>query len=206
MNPMWLGKIAIVTNVHSSDLFTSTVAVNLANYGMTVIAFSSRRLSKDCHLNESQKTEKGRIVPYLCDTTKEDEVKAAFEWVIWEFGGIDVLINTTTTTTKQCGSSMCMENLTNQMRNVLNENIMSPIICISEAYKSMLNRGIIGYVINISIVHKLPLSAAAATADIFDIQPALKAITNRIRAENSRIRITVTIYPYYILCPSKFGF
>lgn len=196
-------KVAIVTNVHSSQI-SATIAVHLVNSGMTVIV-----LSRDCHSIDfaaaNLSDASGRLVPFVCDATKEDEIKAAFSWVIWEFAGIDLLINCTAMNHMPTNNStMMMDTLPSQMRHIFDENIMAPIMCTREAYKSMTARGVAGCVINISS----SLYCRQKPVSTIDFQlAALKALADFVRTDNNgRIRVTVFLFLYKSEIPTRLIF
>lgn len=84
------GKIAVVTGASSG--LGKDAALAYANAGANVCLLA-RRVEK---IEELAKEIEGlgvKSISVKCDVTKEDEVKAAIETVVNEFGRIDILLN-----------------------------------------------------------------------------------------------------------------
>jgi NADP+-dependent farnesol dehydrogenase len=140
-----------------------------------------------------------------CDLTSKDSIKAAFQWIEENLGGVDLLVN----------NAGCLRNTTiltedneDDLQVILQTNVMGLLICTKEAYKSMAKRDVDGYIVNINSVsgHSVPF--------IYGVKPsysiyagtkhAVTATTEVLRQElihmkNMKVRVSVNFIESSVL-------
>lgn len=104
-------------------------------------------LDLDTDALNNLKSENGKLVPLLCDVSKDKEVKRAIEKGISEIGEIDVLVNNAGIQRY----SIVTETSEEEWDLVMNVNLKSVFLCSKYALQSMLKKGK-GVVINVSSV------------------------------------------------------
>lgn len=197
--------MAVVTGASSG--IGSSIAVGLANAGMIVVGLARRQERVDELKKLVSGTAKGSLHSFSCDVQKEDEIVAAFAWVLQKFGGVDVLINNAGIA--KFGQLIGKDH-TPAIREVIDTNIMGTVICTREAFASMKSRGVDGHVVIINSVFghtvlRLP------DGPKFNIYPptkfALTAMTEVLRqefqAEGTKIKVTVSAickFIQYVYC------
>lgn len=147
MEQQWKGKIAVVTGASSG--IGAAIAKELCVQGMVVVGLA-RRLDRLIQLqNEIVAEHKDAVFhPVKCDMTKESEIETAFKYVEKSLGGVDVLIN-------NAGGVKMMTTLEGDLadlKHTIDLNLIGVISCTKKAYKSMVDRDVPGYIINISSI------------------------------------------------------
>lgn len=147
----WCGKVAVVTGA-SSGIGAAT-AVRLAEDGCITIGLARRveRIEQlKCTLKEGHK---GDLIAMQCDCSLEGEVRNVFECITSTYGNIQILVNAAGVNRKFLLLDGCNSE---EMRNVVDTNLMGPVYCIREAYKSM-KKTKSGHIININSIlgHKV---------------------------------------------------
>lgn len=189
----WSNKVAVVTGASSG--IGSAITVALVNAGMIVIGFARRQERVDELKTQLSRTAKGTLHSFKCDVQNEEEVVAAFAWVVQKFGGIDVLIN-------NAGISkpgrLTAKGQTRAIREVIATNIMGVVLCTREAYASMTSRGIDGHIILINSIlgHSVPVMPGAQQSIYPPTKYAVTAMTEVLRqefqADGNKIKVTVS--------------
>lgn len=95
-----------------------------------------------------------------CDLVNEEEIQSAVEYVCSEFGGVDVLINSTGSA-ESAGLLFLEEDGIEAAESVIRTNILGMLSIAKKAYQSMVERETGGYLINISATAE---RGAAATS------------------------------------------
>jgi NADP+-dependent farnesol dehydrogenase len=134
-----------------------------------------------------------------CDVTDETSIKAAFEWVETNLGGVDILINNA-----GCNrfTTILTENNMADLRTVLDTNLTGLLICTKEAFRSMKERNNYGFIINVNSVvgHSIPfpsLTTRLASNVYPSSKYAVRAASEVLRQElifmkNDKIRVSVS--------------
>ena len=145
---LWKGKVAVVTG--SSSGIGAAICKELVQHDVIVVGLA-RRLDRLNELKEQLVKEKSDAVfhPLKCDLTVESEIKAAFEYVEKTLGGVDILVNNAGTA-KRVGLLEC-ENM-DDLKAVIDTNLVSVVSCTKKAFKSMSDRDVPGYIINVSSI------------------------------------------------------
>ena len=144
---LWKGKVAVVTGASSG--IGAAIAKDLCRHGMIVVGLA-RRLDRLQDLQKEIVSQNDSSVfhPLKCDLTSEAEIQAAFDYVTRTLGGVDFLVNNAGTNNHSLLLNAEMEDL----RRVIELNLVSVISCTKKAFQSMSERDVPGYIINISSV------------------------------------------------------
>lgn len=103
---------------------------------MTVIGLSKRKDKIDA-LRLTLFDVKGRLDAVECDIRDEVQVAAAFKWIEDIHGGVDLLINNAGVLAK---GLLTDDNNTNELRKIIETNIIGLCLCTREAIKLMKKR------------------------------------------------------------------
>lgn len=151
---LWKGKVAVVTGASSG--IGEALCKDLCRLDVIVVGMARRidrleQLKKDIVATKSD----AQFHSVKCDLTQESEIKTAFEYVVNTLGGVDVLVNNAGVV-KQ--TSFFAEDNLDQLKSVIDTNLLGLISCTKKAFKSMSDRDVPGYIINISSVagHMVP--------------------------------------------------
>lgn len=196
----WSKKVAVVTGASSG--IGSAIAVALANAGMIVIGLARRQERVDELNTQLSGTTEGSLHSFKCDVQSEDDVVAAFAWIVQKFGGVDVLINNAGIGTP--GHLVGKDN-TPAIRGVVATNIMGVVLCTREAFASMKSRGVDGHIVLINSVagHCVPRLPGVTSFSIYaPTKHAVTAMTEVLRqefqAEGTKIKVTVSCEKSYL--------
>jgi len=188
----WVDKVAVVTGASSG--IGAAIAVDLANDGMKVVALGRRLERLEELKSKVNSTATGEIHSIKCDVSKEEEVIAAFNSIIDQLGGIDVLINNAGVV--RTNTSLLAKNNTVPIREVIDTNVMGIVYCTREAFQSMKSRNIDGHVILINSVcgHQVTMIPGVSLNIYPPSKYAVTAMTEIFRqefqTEGTKIKIT----------------
>jgi short-subunit dehydrogenase len=176
--------VAVVTGA-SSGIGEAT-ALALAGQGATVMLVA-RAEEKLQFLEREISAAGGRALAVRTDVTDRDSVAAMVERTIEEFGSLDVLVN-------NAGlglSGRVAELRAEDLRHVLEVNLIGPLVCIQAALPHM-RQG--GRIINVSSV--VGKRAIPKVGGYCATKSALNALSDALRVEVAGQGITVTsVYP-----------
>ena len=150
MNNMFdlTGKVAVVTGASSGLGYDAAYAY--AEYGADVVLLA-RRYERLVALKEKIESETGRrALAIKCDVMVEEEVKAAVEQAIAEFGKIDILLNDAGTNI--LGDVISLK--TEDWNTVVNTNLRGPFLMCKYVVPHMKERGY-GKIVNIASVNAI---------------------------------------------------
>lgn len=191
----WVGKVAVVTGASSG--IGATIVVDLANAGMIVIGLARRKELVEELISKVQETETaGALHAFKCDVSKEEDILVAFNWIIEQFGGVDVLINNAGV--MKPFTTLVSKDNTDAMRDVLDTNVLGVVLCTREAFQSMKNRNVAGHVILINSVggHKVPtlpgITLNIYTPSKFAVTAITEVLRQEFRNEGTKIKVTVS--------------
>lgn len=191
----WANKVAVVTGASSG--IGAAIAVALANSGMIVVGLARRQERVDQLKAQLPGTAKGSLHSFKCDVQSEDEVVAAFAWIVQTFGGVDVLINNAGIGWP--GLLVAKDNTTSSMREVIDTNIMGIVLCTREAFASMKSRGVDGHIVLINSVagHSLPCMPGVTSFGMyaptkFAVTAMTEVLRQEFQAEKTKIKVTVS--------------
>lgn len=143
----WFGKVAIVTGASAG--IGAAIVKELASHGVIVAGFA-RRKERVEQLAQENSNLKGKIHAVGCDVSKPESIKAAFEWVETELGGVDILINNAGIVRDT--DILTHDDNTQDILDIINTNLVGLILCSQAGYRSMDRRNAYGYIININSV------------------------------------------------------
>ena len=177
------GKVALVTGA-SSGLGVQ-FAKALADYGADVIIIA-RRLEKLEKVSKEIETLGRRCLPIKCDVTKEDEVVAAIEKAIKEFGKIDILVNNAGVGAGTPAESLPLE----EWKNVIDVNLNSVFLVAKEVGKHMIENKY-GRIINIASMYGIVANNALSVSPYHASKAGVVNLTRALAAEWAKYGITV---------------
>jgi short-subunit dehydrogenase len=176
--------VAVVTGA-SSGIGEAT-ALALAGRGAAVM-LAARAEEKLRFLEREISAAGGRALAMRTDVTDRDSVEAMVERTIEEFGSLDVLVN-------NAGlglSGRVAELRAEDLRQVLEVNLIGPLVCIQAALPHMRQEG---RIINVSSV--VGKRAIPKVGGYCATKSALNALSDALRVEVAGRGITVTsVYP-----------
>ncbi|XP_035913975.1 farnesol dehydrogenase-like [Anopheles stephensi] len=186
----WVGKVAIVTGA-SSGIGAATVQA-LARAGMTVVGLA-RRAERVEELKKSLPPDVGsRIHAFRCDVTSEESIVNAFGAVERQLGGVDVLINNAGVSKQSC--TLLTPGNSDDLRTVLDTNVMGLVLCTREAFQSMKRRQIAGHIVNINSIlgHKyVPFpNLNLYMASKYAVTAITETLRNDLRNEGTKVKVT----------------
>ncbi|KAM7349995.1 farnesol dehydrogenase [Cochliomyia hominivorax] len=140
----WHNRVAVVTGV-SSGIGAACAQMILAA-GVKVVGLA-RRLERMEELKKSLPVDQqNRFFYYKCDVSNEEDVNAAFQWIEKTMGGCDILVNNAGTIREGNLVDMPIQDI----KDVVNTNLMGAIYCTQNAFKSMKSRNSAGHLIYIN--------------------------------------------------------
>ncbi|XP_066259166.1 farnesol dehydrogenase-like [Euwallacea similis] len=190
----FVGKVAVVTGASAG--IGKSIAESLVKQGLVVAALA-RRFDRLQQMSKQLNGEKGKLVPYQCDVSQQDQIISVFKKITSELGPIHILVN-------NAGLSRMttiIDGDIDKWKLALDTNLLGATICIREAIASMKSANIKGHIININSV----LGHVVADLPTLNVYPATKhgltAMTETVRfeiiKENLPIKIT-SISPGYV--------
>lgn len=138
----WQNKVAVVTGANSG--LGLAILKKLAQSGVKVVGL-------DIEVDQIEKARDQlsgvQINERVCDVTKDDCVEAAFEWIGKSLGGVDILVNTARTF-RNIGV-LDYDQPIRELAYNIDVDYTGAIRCARLAYKSMEQRDVYGYIINV---------------------------------------------------------
>ncbi|XP_049313788.1 farnesol dehydrogenase-like [Bactrocera dorsalis] len=190
----WQNRVAVVTGA-SSGIGAATVK-DLLKANLIVVGLA-RRVERMEELKAQLPAEQQkRFHAVACDVSSQQSVDTAFDWIIKELGGVDILINNAGIfNAGQISTQNPVE-----IQKVLQTNVMGVVYCTQRAYKSMKERNFGGHVVVVNSVlgHSVPFMYGNDQPPVYSMYPsskfALTALTEVLRQEfkglSTKIKIT----------------
>ncbi|CAD7011987.1 unnamed protein product [Ceratitis capitata] len=188
----WTNRVAVVTGASSG--IGAAIAKYLANNGMNVVGLARRKERIEA-LREEVKTEaQDRLHALQCDVRNEEEVIAVFKDIESKFGPVAVLVNNAGIVRT---SDLLKEDNSQDMRDVIETNVLGVVWCTREAFRSM-KRLVDGdghvFLINSIAGHNVPVIKNFSLNIYPSSKYAITALTEIYRQEflsnNTKIKIT----------------
>lgn len=190
----WIGKVAVVTGASAG--IGAAIVVDLVNAGMIVVGLARRKERVEELRSKISSDAKGSLYSIKCDVSNEEEILAAFSWIETKLGGVYVLINNAGII-RTC--NLVDRGNTQDIRDILNTNVLGVVMCTREAFQSMKRRNVAGHVVMINSVSGHYVPYFVGTRDSLNIyQPSKHALTAMIevlrqefQSQGTQIKITV---------------
>lgn len=194
-----MGKVAVVTGASSG--IGAAIAIDLAKAGMIVIGLARR-----VHRIEELKARVpltatgGSLHAYKCDVAKEDEIIGAFEWVITQYGGVDVLINNAGIA--NFSFKLLDRNNSAEIQATIDVHVTGAVWCTREAYQSMKSRNVSGHIVMINGIsgHTVPytvghhFSLNINSSAKYAVTAMTEVLRQELQSEGSKTKISVSLY------------
>ncbi|XP_063929794.1 farnesol dehydrogenase-like [Zophobas morio] len=180
----WVGKVAVVTGASSG--IGAAIVDRLIEKGVIVVGIARRvelieKRAKSCTVKE-------KLYAVKADITKEDQILKALKWVEDNVGPIHVLINS-------AGVILLKgltETSTEDMKTILELNVLGLSIITREVVKMMQAHKISGHIIHINSTFGHQVMSHA-----FSIYPASKfavtALTETLRQELNSLGLKIKV-------------
>ena len=186
------GRVAVVTG--ASTGLGLQMAKAFASQGANLVLIARRQNLLDENA-AAIKAEFGvDVLPYSCDITDTEKVKAAVAATMEKFGRVDILVNNAGT-----GAVAPAVDITDeQFNNELKIDLFGTFICAREFAKEMLKVGY-GRIINIASMYGLVGNMAATCSPYHAAKGGVVNLTRALAAEWGKDGITVNA-----ICPGYF--
>lgn len=192
----WQNKVAVVTG--ASVGIGAAIVKDLLRSGLQVVGLSRRlEVLQDSKHKLPQELQRKYTV-FKCDVGDVNSVDEAFDKIIDQFGGVDILVNSAAV--MNCGS--LVTNDVCNVQEIIQTNVMGVVHCTKRAFQSMKERNFDGHIIllNSIVGHSIPCLPAAAPPMLgmyVASKYALTAITEMYRQEfmhyKTKIKMTVSL-------------
>lgn len=177
------GKVALVTGA-SSGLGVQFANI-LADHGANVILLA-RRMEKLEDVARKIEEKGVKALALVCDVTKEEDVVAAVEKTINEFGGIDILVNNA-----GLGFVSPAEDYDfNEWKKMIDVNLSGVFLVAQQVGKHMIKNKY-GKIINIASMYGLKANMALPTSAYHASKAGVVNLTRALAAEWAKYNITV---------------
>ncbi|KAG5670238.1 hypothetical protein PVAND_000515 [Polypedilum vanderplanki] len=187
----WSGRIAVVTGA-SAGIGAAT-AIELAKNDLITIGLA-RRVEKVEELKSNLPNDKQRNLHAIkCDVSIEAEVIRAFAEIEKRFGGVDVLINNAGIVPQ---TSLTNINNSDNVRQVIDTNVMGVVFCTREAVKMMRERKSEGHIIHINSIagHYMSYHSESTTMGIYYASKyAVTALAEQHRHEFIKEKLNIKV-------------
>ncbi|XP_052860260.1 farnesol dehydrogenase-like [Anopheles cruzii] len=186
----WIGKVAVVTGASSG--IGAAVVKALAGAGMITVGLARRAERVEAMRKELPAAVATRIHALKCDVTNEASILEAFASVQRQFGGVDVLINNAGVSRQEV--TLVSPGNTEDLRAVLDTNVLGLVLCTREAFNMMRSRSVDGHIVNLNSIlgHKyVPFpNLNMYMASKYAVTAITETLRNDFRNENTRVKVT----------------
>ncbi|KAM7347360.1 farnesol dehydrogenase-like isoform 1-T2 [Cochliomyia hominivorax] len=186
-------KIAVVTGASSG--IGAACCKALLQHGMIVVGLARRQDHMEQEvLKDIPAEERFRFHALKCDVRSENDIRQSFAWIADHLGGMDVLINNAGILRN---TQIVKSNNTEDLRDVLDTNILGVALCTREAFAIMKNycrdSGHV-IIINSLLGHYVPQFPGVSLNLYAPTKYALTAMTEVLRQEflmeQTKIKVT----------------
>lgn len=189
------GQVAVVTG--ASTGLGVQMAKAFASQGANLVLIARRQNLLEENAEAIKKEFGVDVLPYACDITDTEKVKASVAATMEHFGRVDILVNNAGT-----GAVAPAVDITDeQFNNELNIDLFGSFICAREYAKEMLKVNY-GRIINIASMYGLVGNMAATCAPYHAAKGGVVNLTRALAAEWGKSGVTVnSICPGYFWTP-----
>jgi glucose 1-dehydrogenase len=176
-------KVAIVTGAATG--IGQGIALRFAQEGAAVVVDYVGKPGTPNQTVEMLKKAGGRVEAVAADVSDPAQVQQLIASAVKAFGKLDIVVNNAGVESK----SAFVDYPLDQLRKILNVNLIGPFLVAQAAAKQMIQQGNGGRIINISSVHEdLPMPTNAAYCAS---KGGLRMLTRTIAVELAKHNITV---------------
>ncbi|KAL5284850.1 DHRS11.2 family protein [Megaselia abdita] len=179
-NKNWNNEVAIVSGASAG--IGASVALNLANLGMTVIGLARRNKLIDALNEQVTGGGPGKIIGRKCDVTNENDIDETFKWIKENFSSIKIFVNNAGINK----ANFLIESPYDDFKNLFDVNVIASCNCIKNVVRLMREQNVKGghiFVINSVLGHRI----VEVPVPLFNVYPATKhaitALCQTTRAE-----------------------
>jgi len=176
------GKFGIVTGASSG--LGVTFATALAEAGADLIVCARREDKLKANADAIAKSTGRKIIPYVCDVSKQQDVDRMIAFAEKTFGRIDIIVNNAGIAVAKPTIEMTEQ----EWLDVINVNLNGVFRCAQAAAKSMIRKKVEGSIINIDSIYGVH----------GDMVPALSYYSAKGGVANMTRALAVELAPYKI--------
>ncbi len=176
------GKFGIVTGVSSG--LGIAFATALAEAGADLVVCARREDKLRASADSIAKSTGRKIVPFVCDVTKQKDVDALITFAEKTFGRIDIMVNNAGIAVAKPTSEMSEQ----EWMDVINVNLNGVFRCAQAAAKSMIKNKVNGSIINVDSIYGVH----------GDMVPAISYYSAKGGVANMTRALAVELAPYNI--------
>lgn len=186
------GRVAVVTG--ASTGLGVQMAKAFASQGANLVLLARRMNLLEQNAEEISKEFGVEVLPFACDITDTEKVKAAVAATMEKFGRVDILVNNAGT-----GAVAPAEEITDeQFKHEMNIDLFGTFICSREYGKEMIKAGF-GRIINIASMYGLVGNKIVGSSPYHAAKGGVVNMTRALAAEWGKYGITVNS-----ICPGYF--
>ncbi len=186
------GQVAVVTG--ASTGLGLQMAKAFANQGANLVLLARRMNLLEQNATEISKEFGVEVLPFACDITDTERVKAAVQATLERFGRVDILVNNAGT-----GAVAPAEEITDeQFKHEMDIDLFGTFVCAREFGKEMIKAGY-GRIINIASMYGLVGNMIAGSSPYHAAKGGVVNLTRALAAEWGKHGITVNS-----ICPGYF--
>lgn len=186
------GQVAVITGTSSGLGVQMAEAFAVEGANLVLLARRMSRLEENAKaISEKYGVE---VLPFACDITDTDNVKAAVKATMEKFGRVDILVNNAGTG----GVGPAEETTDEQFKHEMNVDLFGTFTCSREFGKEMI-KAKYGRIINIASMYGLVGNMIVGSAPYHAAKGGVVNLTRALAAEWGKYGITVNS-----ICPGYF--
>lgn len=185
----WRDRVAVITGVDTE--IGATLVKALLHAGMLVVAFVRQVEHIGPLRGQLEDGLRKRLFAAKCNISVEEDIIEAFRYIENNFGGVAVLVESAGISRE---TSLLAPGNTNELRELLNNNVLGVVLCSREACTSMKRCAFDGQIIHINCVAGHSVANQYNLSDYMALKFAaasmVESMRNELKAHESRIKVT----------------